>query len=247
MYTTHNSFLIQSFPQDNQKVSMGLSGWLYAYEVPSPPLIRISSQSSTSEELGMTSDDEEEEQQCEENSPECHDRGEGEERPSEPENHSPIAVASRISDEQEVVEDELDSDERTDYIAGKRLSMQAAASPPAEESSEPAAVEATEASETPPATKKASLSPSHIPPPSHFSPQMHGFLFAVHRRTVSPNMSVCHHFFSSLAKSGPVFCLNSKDSSSVVQYTDGSSLHKHYSNKSNLPDHMGPTTETSNT
>ena len=180
----------QSFPQDSQKVSMGLSGWLYAFEVPFPPLILVSSRSPTPEELGMTSDEEEDEgQRDDETVPENHDKEEKEEKPepvTEMENHSPIAVVNRISEEkQEVVEEELDSDERTDFIAGKRLSLLTATSPPAE-SSEPAAVEATETLEAAPATKKTSLSPSHIPPPSHFSPQLHGFVFAVHRRTVSP-------------------------------------------------------------
>ena len=221
----HCFLLTQSFPQDNQKVSMGLSGWLYAFEVPSPPLIRVSSGSSTPEDLAMTSDEEEED------SPEGDDRKEGEERPTETENRSPIAVASRISDEQEVVEDELDSDEKTDFIAGKRLSSQEAFSPPATESSEPPAVEATEALETAPATQKATSSPSHIPPPSHFSPQMHGFLFAVHRRTVSTNMLryLCpYSLYPSLVESGPVFRINSKDSSCAFQHTNGGALYKYY-------------------
>ena len=205
---------------------MGLSGWLYAFEVPSPPLIRISSGSSTPEDLGMTSDEEEEE----EDSPEGDNRKE--ERPTETENHSPIAVATRISDEQEVVvEDELDSDEKTDFIAGKRLSIQAASSPPATEPSEPPAVEATEALETaPPATQKATSSPSHIPPPSHFAPQMHGFLFAVHRRTVSTNMlRYVLTIYPSLVKSGTVFRINSTDSSCAFQHTNGGTLYKYYS------------------
>ena len=185
---------------------MGLSGWLYAFEVPSPPLIPVSSRSPTPEELNVedeqanqdidqpdsdhpdgdqqdiaTSQESQQLQQSEEDETAELQGTEvavtnGREPEADEQEEAPvITTVDEVADMEgstpdpvtkpEEAERELDSDEKTDLIAGER-----------------AATMATEADE--PVTKKTSLSPSPSSPPSAYSPHIHGFIFAVHRRTV---------------------------------------------------------------
>ena len=183
---------------------MGLSGWLYAFEVPSPPLIPVSSRSPTPEELtaeddqaNQDIDQPDSDQQDSATSQESHQHQlqqneeddetaelqgtevavtNGREPKADEQEEAPvIATVDEVADMEgstpdsvtkpEEAERELDSDEKTDLIAGEH-----------------AAAMATEADE--PVTKKTSLSPSPSSPPSAYSPHIHGFIFAVHRRTV---------------------------------------------------------------
>ena len=192
---------------------MGLSGWLYAFEVPSPPLIPVSSRSPTPEELNVEDEQatqdidqpdsdqpdgdqpdsdqqdiatsqeshqhqpqqSEDDETAKQQGPEVAVTNEREPEADEQEEAPVITPVDEVADMEgstadpvtkpEEAERELDSDEKTDLIAGEH-----------------AAAMATEADE--PVTKKTSLSPSPSSPPSAYSPHIHGFIFAVHRRTV---------------------------------------------------------------
>ena len=182
---------------------MGLSGWLYAFEVPSPPLIPVSSRSPTPEELNVEDeqanqdiDQSDSDQQDSATSQKSHQHQlqqseedetaeqqgaevavtNGREPEADEREEAPVVTTvDEVADMEgstpdpvtkpEEAERELDSDEKTDLIAGEH-----------------AATMAAEADES--VTKKTSSSPSPSSPPSAYSPHIHGFIFAVHRRTV---------------------------------------------------------------
>ena len=174
---------------------------MYAFEVPSPPLIPVSSRSPTPEELNVEDEqanqdidqpdgdqqdsaisqesqqhqlqqNEEDDETAELQGAEVAVTNVREPEADEQEEAPIITTVDEVADMEadpvtkpEEDERELDSDEKTDLIAGEH-----------------AATMAAEADES--VTKKTSLSPSPSSPPSAYSPHIHGFIFAVHRRTV---------------------------------------------------------------
>ena len=196
-------------------MSSGLSGWLYAYEVPSPPLAhssslyeaeatrasqqvdqeRVNSQASGEEgdttlhtkaqviasneggekeealtkRIGRVAVDEWKESEKQERQ-----KQEGSSTGIQLPVHDGVVSTGVCvgKDEQRgtgsTQEEEEDSDERTDSLAAARKGGGAAQTVAAH-----------------PTSQHTSPSPSHTHLPLAYSPGLHGFIFAVHRRTVS--------------------------------------------------------------